>query len=172
MVREVRLLWDNPSFSPRDIDRLRRLERDDDFPQREPSRTGATRNQKAGSRERRGKSNSLMPHRSSPANAGDSLKATARTPSPLSSELEQRSGRRTEAQSAAVPDASSLLPRRDERRLRECRKQISLFFPVSDWQAIRREAARRGIPMTELCRRWIRPELDELHRRAECREDD
>lgn len=45
------------------------------------------------------------------------------------------------------------------------RKQISLFVPLEDWKAIRREAARRGIPMTELCRQWLTPGL----RRLQCR---
>jgi hypothetical protein len=44
----------------------------------------------------------------------------------------------------------------------ELRKQISLFVPLSQWKAIRREAARQRIPMTELCRRWLKPGLDEL----------
>lgn len=44
----------------------------------------------------------------------------------------------------------------------EFRKQISLFVPLSEWKAIRQEAARRRIPMTELCRRWMKPGLDEL----------
>lgn len=46
----------------------------------------------------------------------------------------------------------------------ELRKQISIFVPLSDWKAIRDEAARQEIPMTELCRRWMRPELQRLHR--------
>jgi hypothetical protein len=44
----------------------------------------------------------------------------------------------------------------------ELRKQISIFLPLSDWQAIRREAARLRIPMTELCRRWMRAELEHV----------
>ena len=48
----------------------------------------------------------------------------------------------------------------------ELRKQISIFVPLSDWRAIRKEAARLGIPMTELCRRWMKPDLTRL-RRAE-----
>jgi hypothetical protein len=44
----------------------------------------------------------------------------------------------------------------------EIRKQISLFVPVSEWRAIRGEAARRKIPMTELCRQWLRPQLQRL----------
>lgn len=44
------------------------------------------------------------------------------------------------------------------------RKQISLFVPLDDWKALRQEAARRRIPMTELCRRWMRPRLDNLRR--------
>jgi len=42
------------------------------------------------------------------------------------------------------------------------RKQISIFIPLSDWKAIRLEAARKKIPMTELCRRWMKPELTQL----------
>lgn len=44
----------------------------------------------------------------------------------------------------------------------ELRKQISLFVPLSHWKAIRHEAARRNIPMTELCRQWMKPELTAL----------
>jgi len=47
----------------------------------------------------------------------------------------------------------------------ELRKQISIFLPLSDWKAIRLEAARLRIPMTELCRRWMRAELEDLKRR-------
>jgi hypothetical protein len=46
----------------------------------------------------------------------------------------------------------------------EIRKQISLFMPLSEWKAIRQEAARRRIPMTELCRRWMKPRLEDLRR--------
>jgi len=49
----------------------------------------------------------------------------------------------------------------------ELRKQISLFVPLSHWKAIRREAARRNIPMTELCRQWMRPELSSLLKNVE-----
>lgn len=44
----------------------------------------------------------------------------------------------------------------------ELRKQISIFVKLSDWKAIRREAARQRIPMTELCRRWMAPDLGRL----------
>ncbi|TWT63143.1 hypothetical protein [Rubinisphaera italica] len=44
----------------------------------------------------------------------------------------------------------------------EMRKQISIFVPMSDWKKIRHEAARNRIPMTELCRRWMRPEIERL----------
>lgn len=44
----------------------------------------------------------------------------------------------------------------------ELKKQISIFVPLSDWKAIRYEAARQRIPMTELCRRWMNPELSKL----------
>ncbi len=49
---------------------------------------------------------------------------------------------------------------------RELRKQISLFVPLSHWKAIRAEAARRNIPMTELCRRWMKSELSALLERS------
>ncbi|MCA8989903.1 MAG: hypothetical protein KDA78_19815, partial [Planctomycetaceae bacterium] len=48
----------------------------------------------------------------------------------------------------------------------EMKKQVSIFLPVSDWRALRFEAARRRIPMTELCRHWMRPELDRLRHAA------
>jgi hypothetical protein len=44
----------------------------------------------------------------------------------------------------------------------ELRKQISIFVPISDWRAIRLEAARRRIPITELCRQWMRPHVSQL----------
>lgn len=44
----------------------------------------------------------------------------------------------------------------------EVRKQISIFIPLSDWRAIRQEAARQRIPITELCRRWMNPEIEQL----------
>lgn len=44
----------------------------------------------------------------------------------------------------------------------QLRKQISIFIPISDWRAIRQEAARLGIPITELCRRWMRTDLQRL----------
>ncbi|MDA0832201.1 MAG: hypothetical protein O3A29_02880 [Planctomycetota bacterium] len=44
----------------------------------------------------------------------------------------------------------------------ELRKQISIFIPLSDWRAIREEAARRGVPMTELCRQWMANDLKRL----------
>jgi len=47
----------------------------------------------------------------------------------------------------------------------EFRKQISIFVPLTDWKAIRLEAARLRIPMTELCRRWMREELEQLKQR-------
>lgn len=46
----------------------------------------------------------------------------------------------------------------------ELRKQISIFVSLDDWKAIRSEAARRRIPMTELCREWMRRDLDRLKR--------
>lgn len=46
----------------------------------------------------------------------------------------------------------------------EIRKQISIFLPVSDWRVLRAAAAERKIPITELCREWIYPELRQLRR--------
>ena len=46
----------------------------------------------------------------------------------------------------------------------ELRKQISIFVPLSDWKAIRHEAARLQIPMTELCRRWMKLDLERLRK--------
>jgi len=46
----------------------------------------------------------------------------------------------------------------------EFKKQLSIFVPLADWRAIRDEAIRRKISMTELCRIWMRPELDRLQR--------
>ena len=56
----------------------------------------------------------------------------------------------------------------------ELRKQISIFLPLSAWRAIRVEAARQRIPMTELCRRWMKPELTRLCRshQEQFRDDD
>ena len=47
----------------------------------------------------------------------------------------------------------------------EIRKQITLFLPLSDWQAIRMEAARLKVPVTELCRMWLGPSIEELRNR-------
>lgn len=52
-------------------------------------------------------------------------------------------------------------------------KQISIFLPIDDWRRLRAEAARQHLPITEVCRRWIRPGLSALkqdslsHDRAE-----
>jgi hypothetical protein len=47
------------------------------------------------------------------------------------------------------------------------RKQISIFLPLSDWKAIRLEAARLRIPMTELCRRWMKEDMEKLRTRQD-----
>ena len=49
----------------------------------------------------------------------------------------------------------------------EIRKQVSLFLPLSEWRALREEAARNRIPITELCRRWMNPEMEKLRARRE-----
>jgi hypothetical protein len=45
---------------------------------------------------------------------------------------------------------------------RSLQKQVSMFLPLEDWRLIRNEAARQQIPITELCRRWLRPGLKAL----------
>lgn len=52
------------------------------------------------------------------------------------------------------------------------RKQISLFIPLADWKNIRREAARQRIPMTELCRRWMQPSINDLRQHPQPPADD
>ena len=61
--------------------------------------------------------------------------------------------------------ASPHTPDRFTMNCSELRKQISIFLPLSDWRALRSEAARQGVPITELCRRWLEPHLRELRRR-------
>jgi hypothetical protein len=43
-------------------------------------------------------------------------------------------------------------------------KQVSLYFPLDEWKAIRQEAARLNIPITDLVRGWMKPELNRLLR--------
>lgn len=42
------------------------------------------------------------------------------------------------------------------------RKQVSFFLPRPQWVLIRNEAIRLGIPITELCRRWMSDEMRRL----------
>ena len=49
----------------------------------------------------------------------------------------------------------------------QLRKQISIFLPLPEWRALRSEAAREGVPITELCRRWLAPHLATLTRRPD-----
>ena len=44
----------------------------------------------------------------------------------------------------------------------EIRKQISIFIPFSEWQVIRIEAAKQKIPVTQLCRKWMRKDIKKL----------
>lgn len=50
---------------------------------------------------------------------------------------------------------------------RSLQKQISIFLPIDEWRRLRGEAARLHVPITELCRTWIRPGL----RMLECERD-
>jgi hypothetical protein len=45
---------------------------------------------------------------------------------------------------------------------RTLRKQVSIFLDLPDWKAMRAEAARQQIPITELCRRWMNPQMELL----------
>jgi hypothetical protein len=69
-----------------------------------------------------------------------------------------------------VVGAAAFLSHPEDMLMLELRKQISLFVPLSEWKAIRQEAARQRIPMTELCRRWMKPGLDGLKRRLDRRD--
>lgn len=42
------------------------------------------------------------------------------------------------------------------------RKQVSFFLPLQQWVLVRNEAIRLGIPITELCRRWMNDEMARL----------
>ena len=50
---------------------------------------------------------------------------------------------------------------------RSLQKQVSIFLPLEDWKRVRLEAARKNIPITELCRRWMSPGLADLRRNPE-----
>jgi len=66
----------------------------------------------------------------------------------------------------AVPTTINLIAGREMQKT-EMRKQISIFVPLSDWRAIRDEAARQHVPITELCRRWMRPGIDRIRKEAD-----
>lgn len=53
---------------------------------------------------------------------------------------------------------------------RSLQKQVSIFLPLEDWKRVRFEAARRNVPMTELCRQWMSPGLKDLQQSSEARE--
>lgn len=42
------------------------------------------------------------------------------------------------------------------------RKQISIFLPIAEWRVLREAAAKEGVPITELCRRWICPKIGQI----------
>lgn len=46
----------------------------------------------------------------------------------------------------------------------ELKKQITVLVPVSDFKRIRLYAAKLHVPMTELIRSWIDPQLKQLRR--------
>ena len=50
---------------------------------------------------------------------------------------------------------------------RSLQKQVSIFLPLEDWKRVRCEAARRNIPITELCRQWMSTGLSDLRRNAD-----
>ncbi|MBA3315710.1 MAG: hypothetical protein M3552_02635 [Planctomycetota bacterium] len=49
-------------------------------------------------------------------------------------------------------------------RVPQLRKQISVSLSVADWRVLRDEAARQRLPLAELCRRWLSPDLNRLRR--------
>ncbi|HVJ84646.1 MAG TPA: hypothetical protein VM452_03320 [Caulifigura sp.] len=50
---------------------------------------------------------------------------------------------------------------------RSLQKQVSIFLPLEDWKRVRFEAARRNIPITELCRQWMSTGLNDLRRNVD-----
>jgi len=69
---------------------------------------------------------------------------------------------------ARVSDRQSIIhPRTLSMPIAQLRKQISIFLPLPEWRALRSEAAREGVPITELCRRWLAPHLATLTRRPD-----
>ncbi|MGC1276025.1 MAG: hypothetical protein WBC44_20160 [Planctomycetaceae bacterium] len=48
----------------------------------------------------------------------------------------------------------------------QVRKQISIYLSNADWRALRDEAVHRRVPLTALCRDWLRPGLERLRHDA------
>ena len=48
----------------------------------------------------------------------------------------------------------------------EIRKQISLYFPLSEWKMLRAEAARLKIPITDLCKGMMEKGIKKLSKEA------
>ena len=46
--------------------------------------------------------------------------------------------------------------------LREIRKQLSIFVPLSQWQALRMECAESRISMSDMLKGWLTPHLERL----------
>lgn len=44
----------------------------------------------------------------------------------------------------------------------EITKQVSLYVKLSEWRALRAEASRQNVPITELIRRWIDPHVQQI----------
>jgi hypothetical protein len=45
---------------------------------------------------------------------------------------------------------------------KEFKKQVSFYLPLSEWKAIRLEAAKKRISQTELVKRWIKRDIQRL----------
>jgi len=44
-------------------------------------------------------------------------------------------------------------------------KQVSVFLPIEQWRALRAEAARKGVPITDLIATWIEKPLAACQKR-------
>ena len=52
----------------------------------------------------------------------------------------------------------------------QIRKQVSVFIPIEDWKMLRYEAARRHETVSDICREWMKPGLEQM--REESKEPD
>lgn len=48
----------------------------------------------------------------------------------------------------------------------QVRKQVSVFIPLEDWKLLRFEAARRHETMSDICRGWMLPGLEQMRKES------